>query len=87
MFITIRKNLLRNILEYCVEKRDKNTPYFKECMDIMNSASPNIKDCDVEVSEEFVNKIYKDIEYNACWDKLGRYGNFYYELKRITNKY
>lgn len=77
----LSKKTIRDILSYCVEKRDCKTPYYNDIVEILNSNIDNNESIDVK--NELISKICHDIEYMSDWDKLGRYGNFYNNLKRL----
>ena len=77
--IKINKDLLHWVLKYCVEKCDKKPDFFSSLLYILNE-DPTKRE--IEVKKSFINQIYNYCEKYAIYDKLGRYGDFYYKLKR-----
>jgi hypothetical protein len=86
MVVKINKNILRNAFAYFVEKVDKQdslTQYCKRELSYILNNTENSKNTIIEVDQEVIDKLCKWVEFNAVYDKLGRYGDFYYKLKRL----
>ena len=65
---------------WLIEKDDLKFSYSKQLISILNN---NGKDEIIEVPTIIIKKLLEYIEYLSCYDKLGRYGDFYYKLKQL----
>jgi hypothetical protein len=76
----IRKQILRDACWYFVENVDKKPSFFNDIIKTLNNS------VDIEGIIDVDKKLIKDIcnycETHAIYDKLGRYGDFYYKLMR-----
>ena len=80
MNVKVPVKVLRNIVAWLIEKDDMNFSYSKQLVNELNNQNEDI----VEIPSIIIGKLCEYVEYLAAWDKLGRYGNFYYEIKRLT---
>ena len=76
----IRKQILRDTCWYFVEKVDKKPEFFNDITNTLNNAVEI--DGIIEVNEKLIKDICDYCEKEAIYDKLSRYGDFYYKLKR-----
>lgn len=76
----IRKQILRDACWYFVEKVDKKPKFFNDITNILNTAV-GIEGI-IEVDEKLIKDICNYCEEQSIYDKLGRYGDFYYKLTR-----
>ena len=82
MNVKVPVKVLRNIVAWLVEKDDMKFSYSKQLVNELNNHNQN--ENIIEIPSIIIGKICEYVEYLAAWDKLGRYGNFYYEIKRLT---
>ena len=76
----IRKQILRDACSYFIEKVDKKPSFFNNIVSTLNN-SVGIEGI-IEVDEKLIKDICSYCETQVIYDKLGRYGDFYYKLKR-----
>lgn len=76
----IRKQILRDVCWYFVEKVDKKPKFFNDITNILNNAVEI--DGIIKVNEKLIKDICDYCENEAIYDNLGRYGDFYYKLAR-----
>lgn len=76
----IRKQILRDVCWYFVEKVDKKPKFFNEITNTLNNAVEI--DGIIEVNENLIKDICDYCENEAIYDKLSKYGDFYYKLAR-----
>lgn len=76
----IRKQILRDACWYFIEKVDNKPYFFKHITETLNN-SVEIEGI-IEVDEKIIKNICDYCEEQAIYDKLGRYGDFYYKLIR-----
>lgn len=81
MNIKVPIKILRNIVSWIIEKNDLKFSYSKQLISILNNNTQ--KDGIIEVPTIIIKKLLEYIEYLSCYDKLGRYGDFYYKLKLL----
>lgn len=76
----ISKQILRDICWYFVEKVDKKPEFFNDITNTLN----NVVEIEgiIDVDEKLIKDICHYCERQAIYDKLGRYGDFYYKLAR-----
>ena len=76
----IRKQILRDACSYFIENTDKKPEFFN---DIINTINTSVEvNGIIEVDEKLIKNICNYCETQAIYDKLGRYGDFYYKLVR-----
>ena len=76
----IRKKILRDASSYFIEKVDKKPNFFNDIIETLNN-SIEIEGI-IDVDEKLIKDICNYCETQAIYDKLGRYGDFYYKLVR-----
>ena len=76
----IRKQILRDACWYFTEKVDNKPYFFKHIIETLNNAV-EIEGI-IEVDEKLIKDICNYCETHAIYDKLGRYGDFYYKFVR-----
>ena len=76
----IRKQILRDACWYFTEKVDNKPHFFKHITETLNNAIEI--DGIIEVDEKLIKDICNYCETQAIYDKLSRYGDFYYKLAR-----
>ena len=76
----IRKQILRDACWYFTEKVDNKPYFFKHIIETLNNAV-EIEGI-IEVDEKLIKDICNYCETQAIYDKLGRYGDFYYKFVR-----
>jgi hypothetical protein len=76
----IRKQILRDACWYFTEKVDNKPHFFEHIVETLNN-SVEIEGI-IEVDEKLIKDICYYCETQAIYDKLGRYGDFYYKFKR-----
>lgn len=76
----IRKQILRDACWYFVEKVDNKPHFFKQITETLNN-SVEVEGI-IDVDEKLIKDICNYCETQAIYDKLGRYGDFYYKLAR-----
>jgi len=76
----IRKQILRDACWYFTEKVDKKPSFFNDIIETLNN-SVEI-DGIIEVDKKLIKDICNYCERQAIYDKLSRYGDFYYKLAR-----
>ena len=76
----IRKQILRDACSYFIEKVDKKPSFFNDIIKTLNN-SVEIEGT-IDVDEKLIKDICNYCETQAIYDKLGRYGDFYYKFKR-----
>ena len=76
----IHIQILRYVCSYFIEKVDNKPYFFKQITETLN----NYVDVEgfIDVDENLIKDICHYCETQAIYDKLGRYGNFYYKLAR-----
>lgn len=76
----IRKQILRDACWYFTEKVDNKPHFFKHITETLN----NVVEIEgiIEVDEKLIKDICNYCETYAIYDKLSRYGDFYYKLAR-----
>lgn len=76
----IRKQILRDACWYFVEHIENKPKFFN---DIIKTLNENIEVNEIiEVDEKLIKDICDYCEKEAVYDKLSRYGDFYYKLIR-----
>ena len=85
--VYVDKNILRNVLWYFVEKVERNKwpQLVNALIDTLNMNKED-KFGNIIVSETLIEAICGYCEVNAIYDKLYRYQDFYYKLKKIYNE-
>ena len=85
--VYVDKNILRNVLWYFVEKVERNKwpQLVNTLIDTLNMNKED-KFGNIIVSEILIEAICGYCEVQAIYDKLYRYQDFYYKLKRIYNE-
>ena len=76
----IRKQILRDACSYFIEKVDNKPSFFFFFVSTLNN-SVEIEGI-IETDEKLIKDICYYCEIQAIYDKLGRYGDFYYKFKR-----
>lgn len=76
----IRKQILRDACLYFIEKVDKKPSFFNDIIETLNN-SVEIEGI-IDVDEKLIKDICNYCETQTIYDKLGRYGDFYYKLVR-----
>lgn len=76
----IRKQILRDACSYFIEKVDKKPSFFNDIVNILNNSVET--EGIIDVDEKLIKDICNYCESQAIYDKLGRYGDFYYKLVR-----
>lgn len=76
----IRKQILRDTCSYFIEKVDKKPSFFNDIIETLNN-SVKIEGI-IDVDEKLIKDICNYCETQAIYDKLERYGDFYYKLAR-----
>ena len=76
----ICKQILRDTCWYFVEKVDKKPKFFNDITNTLNAAVEI--DGIIEVDEKLIKDICYYCETQSIYNKLGRYGDFYYKLVR-----
>lgn len=74
----IRKEILRDACWYFIEKVDKKPKLFDDINNALNN-STEINGL-IEVDEKLIKDICIYCEKQAIYDKLSRYGDFYYKI-------
>lgn len=77
--MNIHKQILRDACSYFIEKVDNKPSFFNKITKILNDSIEidNI----IDIDEQVIKDICNYCEIQAIYDKLGRYGDFYYKLK------
>ena len=85
MKIAVDKMILRNIIWYFVEKVDKSKwpSFVNQIINICNKSSHD-KVITEYVEESIIKEVCHYCEVQSIYDKLSRYYDFYYKLKRIS---
>ncbi len=76
----ILKQYLLNTCRYFVENVGKKPKFFNDITNILNT-SVEVNGI-IEVNEKLIKDICNYCEEQAIYDKLTRYGDFYYKLVR-----
>ena len=76
----IRKQILRDACWYFIEKVDNKPHFFKQITETLNN-SVEVEGI-IDVDEKLIKDICNYCEKEAIYDKLSRYGDFYYKLVR-----
>ncbi len=76
----IRKQILRDACWYFTEKVDNKPHFFNQITETLNN-SIDVEGI-IDVDEKLIKDICNYCETQAIYDKLGRYGDFYYKLVR-----
>ena len=76
----IRKQILRDVYSYFIEKVDKKPSFFNDIIETLNN-SVEIEGT-IDVDEKLIKDICNYCETQAIYDKLSRYGDFYYKFVR-----
>lgn len=79
----IRKDILRNIILYFLEKTISQPNYFQELVDILRDNSElNDSDC-ISINKTLLDCVINHCEAMQNYDKLSKYGDFYYKIKNL----
>jgi hypothetical protein len=76
----IRKQILRDACAYFVEKVDNKPNFFKDIVETLNT-SVEVEGI-IDIDAKLIKNICNYCETQAIYDKLDRYGDFYYKLAR-----